>query len=203
LVAACRRDDGVADAVIVGGRPKRACETGDVEFTLERSKALLTRTPASLSALLEGLPEEWTMSDEGPGTWSPYQVVGHMVHIEESDWIDRTRTILVEGEARNFEPIDREAGFSRFAGWPMTELLDRFRAVRASNLAELDSVVSADDLVRIGIHPTFGDVTLAQLLATWVVHDLNHLDQILKTMAKQYKEAIGPWREFLPIVDAP
>jgi len=154
-------------------------------------------------ALLSGLPEEWTASDEGPGTWSPYQVVGHLTHIEECDWMDRTTTILAEGGPHPFEPVDREAGFTRFAGWSMSDLLDHFGAVRASNLERLTDLVSVDDLGRIGLHPTFGEVTLSQLLAAWVVHDLNHLDQIAKTMGKQYRGAVGPWRAFLPIVDAP
>jgi hypothetical protein len=174
-----------------------------VEFSLDRATALLSRTPASLSALLMGLPEEWTMSDEGPGTWSPYQVLGHLTHIEESDWMDRTLIILREGGPHPFEPVDREAGFARFEGWATTDLLERFREVRASNLEQLGRAVADEDLARVGLHPTFGEVTLDQLLAAWVVHDLNHLDQIAKTMAKQYTAAIGPWRAFLPIVDAP
>jgi uncharacterized damage-inducible protein DinB len=174
-----------------------------VEFSLDDSKALLVRTPASLNALLGGLPEVWTMADEGSGTWSPYQVVGHMTHVEETDWMDRTMALLAEGGPRDLEPVDREAGFARFEGWSTEDLLDRFATLRATNLAQLDDVVTNNDLERIGIHPTFGAVSLRQLLATWVVHDLNHLDQIAKTMAKQYREAIGPWREFLPVVDAP
>jgi hypothetical protein len=181
----------------------RLCDDVDVDFTLESGTALLTRTPASLKALLSGLPEEWTTSDEGPGTWSPYQVVGHLTHIEECDWMDRTTGILAEGGPHPFEPVDREAGFSRFVGWSMAELLEHFGAVRASNLEQLTTLVSVDDLGRIGLHPTFGEVTLSQLLAAWVVHDLNHLDQIAKTMGKQYRGAVGPWRAFLPIVDAP
>jgi hypothetical protein len=177
------------------------CDDGDVDFSLERSKAVLVRTPATLRGLLSGLPEEWTMSNEGPDTWSPYQVLGHMAHIEESDWMDRTVRILAESEPR-LEPVDREAGFARFEGWPFGDLLEHFDTVRTANLVQLDSLVSVNDLSRTGIHPTFGEVTLSQLLATWVVHDLNHIDQIVKTMAKQYLEAIGPWREFLPIVDA-
>ena len=180
-----------------------ACQDGDVEFSLDDSKALLVRTPASLNALLGGLAEVWTMADEGSGTWSPYQVVGHMTHVEETDWMDRTMALLAEGGPPEFEPVDREAGFARFEGWSMEDLLDRFATLRATNLGLLDNVVSNNDLERIGIHPTFGAVSLRQLLATWVVHDLNHLDQIAKTMAKQYREAIGPWREFLPVVDAP
>jgi hypothetical protein len=179
------------------------CDDGDVDFSLERGKAVLVRTPATLRDLLLGLPEEWTESNEGPGTWSPYQVVGHMAHIEESDWMDRTIKILAEGEPRVLEPVDREAGFARFDGWSLAKILDHFGATRALNLEQLDSLVSVNDMGRIGLHPDFGEVTLGQLLAAWVVHDLNHLDQIVKTMAKQYREAVGPWREFLPVVDVP
>jgi hypothetical protein len=179
------------------------CDDGDVDFSLDRGKALLVRTPATLNALLSGLPSEWTTSNEGPGTWTPYQVVGHMTHIEETDWMDRTIKILAEGEPPAFEPVDREAGFARFDGWSMEKLLEHFGAVRTLNLEQLDSLVSVNDLARVGIHPDFGEVTLSQLLATWVVHDLNHLDQIAKTMGKQYGEAVGPWRAFLPVVDAP
>ncbi len=179
------------------------CDDGDVDYSLKRGRAVLVRTPATLSALLWGLPDEWADADEGPGTWTPIQVLGHMTHIEEYDWMERTTRILAEGGPRELEPVDREAGFTRFAGWTMAELLDHFRAVRESNLGQLDALVSVDDLARTGLHPDFGEVTLSQLLATWVVHDLNHLGQIVKTMSKQYREAIGPWRVFLPIVDAP
>jgi hypothetical protein len=179
------------------------CDDGDVDFSLEGGRAVLTRTPATLRALLSDLPREWSESNEGPGTWSPYQVVGHMSHIEECDWMSRTMKILEEGGPNEFEPVDREAGFERFEGWSMAELLDHFENVRSENLRNLDRNVSSNDLHRIGIHPDFGEVTLRQLLATWVVHDFNHLDQVAKTMAKQYTQAIGPWRAFLPIVDAP
>jgi len=166
-------------------------------------RAVLVRTPGTLRALLSGMPEAWTMSDEGPNTWSPYQVVGHLTHIEESDWMDRTIVILAQREPRTFEPVDREAGFTKFAGWSMDKLLDRFESVRSSNLRQLDALVSVNDLELRGVHPVFGEVPLSQLLATWAVHDFNHLNQIVKTMAKQYSEAIGPWRSLLPVVDAP
>ena len=153
--------------------------------------------------MLADLSDEWTAGDEGPETWSPYQVVGHMTYVEESDWIDRTRLILAHGTQRVFDPVDREAGFTRFRGWSLSDLLDRFASVRAANLETLQELIELDDLSRQGVHPDFGEVTISQLLATWVVHDLNHLGQIFKTMAKQYTQAIGPWREFLPIIDAP
>jgi DinB superfamily len=174
-----------------------------MDFSLDLGKEVLRRTPDALRAMLSDLSGDWTAGDEGPDTWSPYQVVGHLTHIEECDWIDRTRVILEHGTGRVFEPVDREAGFARFRGWSVGDLLDRFASVRASNLEALDALVGVQDLGRRGVHPTFGEVTLGQLLATWVVHDLNHLGQIVKAMAKQYTEAIGPWREFLPIVDAP
>jgi uncharacterized damage-inducible protein DinB len=153
--------------------------------------------------MLADLSEDWIAGDEGPGTWSSYQVVGHLTHVEESDWIDRTRVILEHGTSRPFDPVDREAGFARFRDWKLRDLLDRFASVRASNLATLGGLVEAEDLERRGVHPTFGEVTLGQLLATWVVHDLNHLGQVTKAMAKQYTQAVGPWRELLPIIDAP
>ncbi|MBV8195984.1 MAG: DinB family protein [Candidatus Dormibacteraeota bacterium] len=174
-----------------------------MDFSLPLSKDVLRTTPTVLDALLSGASEEWTTGDEGPDTWSPYQVVGHLTHIEECDWIDRTRVILEHGTERSFDPVDREAGFVRFEGWTLRALLDRFAELRLSNLKTLDALVTTEDLRRRGLHPTFGEVTLDQLLATWTVHDLNHLGQIVKTMAKQYRDAVGPWREFLPIVDSP
>jgi DinB superfamily len=174
-----------------------------MEFSLELGEEVLRRTPGVLRAVLSDLADDWTAGDEGPDTWSPYQVVGHLTYVEESDWIDRTRLILEHGTARVFEPVDREAGFTRFKGWKLSDLLDRFDSVRTSNLKTLDGLVEVGDLARRGVHPKFGEVTISQLLATWVVHDLNHLGQTVKTMAKQYREAVGPWREFLPIIDAP
>jgi DinB superfamily len=173
-----------------------------MDFSFESGTDVLKRTPAALESILRNLPDVWTMSDEGPGTWSPYQVVGHMAHLEDVDWLDRTRVILETDGPHSFRPIDREAGFSRFDGWTMGALLDRFALKRESNVVELEALVGRGDLERKGRHPDFGSVTLGQLLATWVVHDLNHLSQIVKTMAKQYREAVGPWREYLPIIDA-
>ena len=178
------------------------CDDDEVDFSLALATPVLRQTPATLNALLLRVPEEWTASDEGPGTWSAFQVVGHLTHIEESDWMDRTITLLADDGPHVFEPVDREAGFARFAGWSMADLLERFSAVRMANLEQLATLVSKEDLTRTGIHPDFGEVTLSQLLAAWVVHDLNHLDQVVKTMAKQYREAIGPWRQYLPVVDA-
>ena|SRR5438105_11781885 len=174
-----------------------------MDFSLELGTEMLGRTPDVLRAMLSDLSDDWTAGDEGPNTWSPYQVVGHLTWIEECDWIDRTRLILEHGTERVFEPVDREAGFARFKGWRLTDLLDRFAAVRTTNLKTLETLVEIGDLGRRGIHPNFGEVTVSELLATWVVHDLNHVGQIVKTMSKQYTQAVGPWREFLPIIEAP
>ena len=174
-----------------------------MDFSLTLGTEVLRRTPGALRAALSDLPEDWTHGDAGPDTWSPSQVVGHLAHIEECDWIDRTRVILEVGTGRAFEPVDREAGFARFSGWRLADLLDRFASLRTANLETLAALVESKDLGRRGVHPTFGEVTLSQLLATWVVHDLNHVGQIVKTMAKQYTDAVGPWRDLLPIVDAP
>jgi hypothetical protein len=173
-----------------------------MDFSLDDGKAMLCRTPAALRELVVGLPAAWTECTDAPGSWSPHQVVGHLTHIEECDWMDRTRRILDDGPGCVLDPVDREAGFARFAGWTTEQLVARFTAVRATNLDDLDELVTREDLGRRGVHPDFGDVTLGQLLATWVVHDLNHLHQIVTTMAAQYREAIGPWRAFLPVVDA-
>jgi hypothetical protein len=174
-----------------------------MDFSLELGREVLRQTPVVLQAMFSDLSENWIAGDEGPDTWSPYQVLGHLTYIDECDWIDRTRVILEHGTERILQPVDREAGFTRFGGWTVRDLLDRFASVRTSNLETLGALVEIDDLGRRGVHPTLGQVTLGQLLATWVVHDLNHLGQIVKTMAKQYTHAVGPWRELLPIVNGP
>lgn len=174
-----------------------------MDYSVDTAREVLNRTPDTLRAMLAGLPDEWLHGREAPDAWSPYQVCGHMLHIEENDWIDRTHVILEHGTSREFEPVDREAGFARFRDWPVEEILTRFAEVRRANLDELSTLLKPGDLDHRGVHPSFGEVTLSQLLATWVVHDLNHLNQIVKTMAKQYAEAVGPWREFLPVLDMP
>lgn len=172
-----------------------------MDYDIGSARAVLGRTPDALRTLLADLPDEWLHGREAPDAWSPYQVCGHLLHVEECDWIDRTRVILEHGTARVFEPVDREAGFAKFEGWPIGDLLDRFATARQRNVDELHVLVTPSDLDRQGLHPDFGNVTLAQLLATWVVHDFNHVHQIVKTMAKQYRDAVGPWRAFLPILD--
>jgi hypothetical protein len=174
-----------------------------MDYSLELAKPVLRQTPLVLKAMLANLPEEWVHVSEAPDAWTPYQVVGHIASVEENDWIDRTRTILEHGPSRIFQPIDREAGFERFKGVSLPDLLDRFAEMRISNLLLLDSLIDAEDLDKRGMHPDFGEVRLGQLLSAWVVHDQNHVDQIVKTMAKQYATAVGPWRAYLPILDAP
>lgn len=169
-------------------------------FSLDDAAAVLERTPASLGALLAGLPEGWVTATEGAGTWSPYDVVGHLIHGERTDWLPRARHILA-GETRPFEPFDREAQFKESRGRSLGELLATFAELRRENLAALAALnLTDDDMGRKGLHPELGEVTLAQLLATWVVHDLDHLAQIARTMAKAYGEAVGPWSAYLSIL---
>lgn len=169
-------------------------------FNLDEAVAILGRTPASLSALLAGLPEMWVSATEGDGTWSPYDVIGHLIHGERADWIPRVRHILA-GEARPFDPFDREAQFTESRGKSLSELLATFADLRRESLAALKGMNLTDaDLGRGSLHPALGPVTLGQLLATWVVHDLDHVAQIARTMAKVYKEATGPWSEYLSIL---
>ena len=172
-----------------------------MDYDIDGAHDVLRRTPDVLRAMLIGLPDEWLHGRETEDAWSPYQVCGHLLHVEECDWIDRTRVILQHGTTRVFEPVDREAGFATYGGWSIEAILDRFAETRQHNLDELHMLVKPSDLDQRGLHPDFGEVTLRQLLATWVVHDLNHLHQIVKTMAKQYGTAVGPWRAFLPILD--
>ena len=173
-----------------------------MEFELSEAVAILERTPSVLRAMLAGLPTTWTESDEGPETWSPFVIVGHVLHGERTDWIPRARIILEQGPDRRFTPYDRFAQFHESEGKSLAMLLDEFAAARRDNLQTLaDWRLSEGQLALIGEHPEFGRVTLRQLFATWVVHDLGHIAQIARVMAKQYRDAIGPWRAYLPIVD--
>lgn len=171
-----------------------------MEFQLQPSLDLLLKTPQVLQALLRDLPDEWTRADEGPGTWSAYSVVGHLVHGEKSDWIPRAHTILSASENKTFEPFDRFAMLARDQSIPLAELLDEFGSLRARNLLELERHrLQPEDLQREGLHPALGRVTLAQLLASWVAHDLSHLAQISRVLAFQYRDAVGPWKEYMGI----
>src|SRR5215207_692190 len=173
-----------------------------MEFDLATGMAVLERTPGTLRAMLDGLPSSWTDADEGPDTWSPYVIVGHLIHGERMDWIPRARIILEQGPARRFEPYDRFAQFRESKGKSLSDLLDEFTRLRIENLIMLKAWRITDEhLVLEGEHPAFGNVTLRQLLATWVAHDLGHIAQTARVMAKQYREAIGPWRAYLPVMD--
>jgi hypothetical protein len=173
-------------------------------FSLDEAREILRGTPASLRATLGGLSEGWLTTDEGPGTWTPWQALAHLTHVEENDWVGRIRTILDHGPDEPLGPVDREAGFERYAGWSIADVLGRFASLRSRNLEELDGFALADeDLRREGRHGEFGLVTLEQLIATWAVHDLNHHSQIVKTLAKRYRDAIGPWRKYANVVDLP
>ena len=172
----------------------------DDSLRLDDAVAILERTPASLTALLKDLPESWVQATEGAGTWSPYDVIGHLIHGERTDWIPRARHIMA-GDSRPFEPFDRMAQFTDSQGKSLGELLVTFAELRQENLAILlEMNVTNEDLNREGLHPELGGVTLGQLLATWVVHDLDHVGQIARTMAKVYSEATGPWSEYLSIL---
>lgn len=173
-----------------------------MEFELEDAKEILGRTPATLNAMLRGVSEVWLVANEGAETWSPYDVVGHLIHGEETDWIPRARIIFEHGEARAFEPFDRVGMFEKSKGKSITELLDEFVKLRKQSLDELSAMNLTPELLeKRGRHPELGVVTMKQLLAAWVVHDLGHVRQIVRVMAKQYSDAVGPWRAYLSILD--
>lgn len=172
-----------------------------MEFQLQRTIEILERTPKTLRALLEGLSEEWLENNEGRDTFSPRDVVGHLIHGEEADWTARLKIILEHGESKAFEPFDRFAFREKYKHMSLPDLLDRLGELRHRNLTYLKSLaLDRDELDRKGTHPDLGPVTLRQLLATWAVHDLGHLGQIVRTMSKQYREAVGPWRKYLSIL---
>jgi hypothetical protein len=172
-----------------------------MNFDLRDGIEVLERTPAVLTSLLGGLPSDWTSPNEGPETWSPFDIVGHLIHAEETDWMVRTRIILSTAAERRFQPFVRDQHLGANRGRPLSELLDKFAAMRRKSLADLRALeLKPEDLKATGEHPEFGTVTLDQLLATWVVHDLGHIGQIVRVMAKQYKAAVGPWTAYLPVL---
>ena len=173
-----------------------------MKYSLERSYEILDRTPAVLTALLAGLPDDWIMLNEGPETFSPYDVIGHLVHGEKTDWVVRAKMILEFGNTQTFVKWNRFAQYEESKGKSLQQLLDEFAAIRRENMSWFKSMnLTEDDLDRQGMHPVLGDVTLRHLLATWVVHDLTHIAQITRVMAKQYKEEMGPWPEFFRILN--
>jgi hypothetical protein len=172
-----------------------------MDFNLDTGTAVLERTPNTLRSLLQGLPAAWTDATEGPDTWSPYVVVGHLIHGERTDWIPRAQIILAQGANRQFTPYDRFAQFRESEGKTLAQLLDEFGELRAANLQTLASWQLTDAQLSLeGLHPAFGAVTLRQLLACWVAHDLGHIVQVARVMAKQYRDAIGPWTAYLSVM---
>jgi len=175
-------------------------------FNLAETVALLARTPATLDALLRGLPDVWIRSNEGRSnegneTWSAFDIVGHLIVGERTDWMPRARIIFESGEARAFDPFDRFAQAKEGQGKLLDQLLDEFARLRKENLAALHALnLQPEDLARRGKHPALGAVTLAELLATWAVHDLTHLHQLSRVMAHQYRDAVGPWSAYLGVL---
>jgi hypothetical protein len=172
-----------------------------MDFDFDLSIDVLARTPAALRTLLDGLPEPWIRAVEGPDTFSPFDVVGHLIDGEETDWIPRARIILERGADPRFEPYDRFRHRARNVSRSLASLLEEFGRLRADNLDLMRSWrLTSADLDLPGVHPALGRVTFRQLLAAWVVHDLGHIAQIVRVMAKQYREAVGPWVPFLPVL---
>ena len=168
---------------------------------VEEITSVLERTPAVLDALLNGLPDSLIRATDGPDTWSAYDVIGHLIHGEQTDWMPRLEIILRDGVSRPFEPFDREAQKHLDQTRPLFALLDEFRALRESNLARLrELALTPDQLDAKGMHPALGEVTARQLLATWTAHDLAHLVQINRTLARRYKQAVGPWAQYQSVM---
>ncbi|MFQ5570519.1 MAG: DinB family protein [Rhodothermales bacterium] len=174
-----------------------------MDFNLEHGIAVLKRTPATLNALLRALPDAWIYGNEGEDTWSPFDIVGHLIHGEKTDWIPRAQIILTHGDARPFDPFDRFAQFDQSKEKRLHELLDEFDGLRAQNLNTLRGWdLQPADFALTGRHPDLGIVTLGQLLACWVVHDLSHIRQAARVMARQYTGQVGPWNAYLPVLGA-
>jgi hypothetical protein len=171
------------------------------QFSLGEAVAVLARTPAALDAMLRGLPDKWVQSNEGENTWSAFDIVGHLIVGERTDWMPRVRIILQNGEARAFDPFDRFAQSRESRGKSLEQLLDDFARLRRENLATLQALnLQQEDLIRRGRHPALGVVTLSELLATWAVHDLTHVHQLSRVMAFQYRDVVGPWRAYLGVL---
>ena len=172
-----------------------------MKFQIEQAVEILSNTPQTVKSLLGNLSDEWTESSGDSDDWTPFDVVGHYIHGEETDWIPRAEIILRQNAGETFEPFDRFAQATRFAGVPLGELLDLLERRRSESLDALRGfALTAADLERRGLHPELGPVTLAELLATWVVHDLGHIGQIARVMARQHAAEVGPWRAYLPVL---
>ena len=180
--------------------------SSSTEFNLADATAVLTRTPAAMDALLRGLPEIWVRGNEGRSkdgkdTWSAFDIMGHLIHGERTDWMPRVRILLDYGEARPFDPFDRFAQFKESQGKSLEQLLDEFARLRKENLAALQALnLHQEDFPRRGKHPALGIVTLSELLSTWAVHDLTHLHQLSRVMAHQYRDAVGPWGAYIGVL---
>jgi hypothetical protein len=170
-------------------------------FDLKEGLAILTRTPGTLDAMLRGLPDGWIQAHEGGETWSPFDILGHLIHGERTDWVARARIIMEHGESRPFDKFNRFAQFEEFKERELGSLLDEFIVRRRESLRQLGELrIGPADLERRGTHPALGTVTLRQLLATWVAHDLDHVVQIARVIGRQYTDAVGPWRAYLRII---
>jgi hypothetical protein len=173
-----------------------------MNFNLEQALPILERTPSVVATILKDLPSDWIYSNEGEETWSPYDVVGHYIHGEKTDWIPRMNIILSDEADNHFVPFDRFAQFKDSQGKTLNELLNEFAQLRAQNISKLKAAMTNEELLqKKGIHPAFGEVTLEELLASWVVHDLGHISQTVRTMAKQYTDAVGPWTAYMGILN--
>ena len=172
-----------------------------MKFKLDDATRILGSTPATLAALVGDLPDDFVRATEGPGTWSPYDIVGHLIHGEKTDWLPRARLILSTGESVAFAPFDREAQFRDSSGRSLRDLLTEFAQLRAANLRELEALHLTDaDLEKRGRHPALGTVTLRQLLATWTAHDCDHLMQVARVIGSQYAGEVGPWSAYLRVI---
>jgi DinB superfamily len=172
-----------------------------MEHNLQDTISLVGRTPVALDALLRDMPDVWTLGNEGQGTWSAFEVVGHLIQGDRTDWIPRAKIILQFGEARAFDPFDMSGYRRECQGKSLSQLLDDFADVRSASLLELRAMkLGPEQLALKGRHPSLGIVTLSQLLATWVAHDLTHVHQISRLMAHQYREAVGPWDQYLGVM---
>ena len=172
-----------------------------MKFSIEKSIEILRQTPETLTTMLSDLSQDWLHNNEGKHTWSPYDIVGHLIHGEKTDWIVRAKIILSDKEDKTFVPFDRFAQANDSKGKTIHDLLEEFKTLRAQNLDELAKLqISENDLSKKGMHPELGEATLQQLLATWTVHDLGHIAQIARVMAKQYSNEVGPWSAYLGIL---
>lgn len=193
--------DGVEDTPRTARRQMTIDRSALMEFNVPHAREILEQTPSTLRSLLGRLSDAWVTPNEGPDTWSAYDILGHLISGERVDWITRTRTILEFGETRTFEPFDRIGFLAESRGKTLTQLLEEFGDLRIRNLETLDTLgLDNGKLERRGTHPDFGTVTLRQLLAAWVVHDLSHIGQIVRVMAHQYRDAVGPWKAYLPVL---